>query len=370
LVEPIRYEDLLEAYQVSLTTVLRGFTAGVPFLEAWVPDEDHAYSVAGIVEAAREEGLPEVSVVLTPERLAQIDLPILEQLCSEQGEFSLAESVVRVRFREGTRQAAPRLRARAAEVRSEEAERTETSRPELQRTTGFEIPDSYTATLRRLVEATPHRGALPEPSLGVSRLGVTLQVQVAEAPTWTITRAGFTGGSGDTVLLLELFCNVIEGLPLYEAADHGALILEGRLRDRSQPRLVPGIVLPAVGAGFALLQTMIRELWSGVHGAPVENFFDPPVSESWRRLSAEGRIQLLASALAAHPLAAQASVVRVEGQRRVVVGFVGDLSNERKQGALSELERYFKEKVERQLHLYLEPKMDANRLRQQKGIQL
>lgn len=79
----------------------------------------------------------------------------------------------------------------------------------------------------------------------------------------------------------------------------------------------------------------------------------------------------LEAALLRHPLSDKAMVVRVEGQRRVIVAFSEDgLSNAERQQALLELERHFKAEVEPALHLYLEPKPDKNKLRQQKGIRL
>lgn len=75
--EILQYEQLVEAYEDSLLTKLRGHRAGAAFLEMWVPDEDPVKSILNMFEAAEAARQSEVSVrvlhtTLPPARHAEL----------------------------------------------------------------------------------------------------------------------------------------------------------------------------------------------------------------------------------------------------------------------------------------------------------
>lgn len=366
--EPLEYEDLLRAYDASLITVLRGFTAGVPFLATWVPEEDHAFSILGVFEAASDAGQPQLSLGLTGERLEEVGRQRLLDLLSPLGDVDVSENSVSVLF------GANPVSVQSSPIRSHTriaSQRVETSGEDaLPLEQGWDLPALYHRALDSASEPMPHRlDDARRLGLHCERLGVCLSVRLGEEHR-VIEAAGFSGEmSGQTAALLEFCCRNIEGLPLYEAADHGVIALEAALRDGPRPAL--GIVLAERSVpAFALLNQMLRNL-NQQAGGRVANFFEPPVAAKWRKSDDEGKMTALRVALSRHPLGDKAAVVRVEGQRRVVVGFTEDgLNNAERQQALLELERHFKTEVEPALHLYLEPKPDKNKLRQQKGIRL
>jgi len=74
----VDYEELVRSYRDSLTTVLRGFTAGADFLDIWVPDDDHHKSILNLVESAESAGLDGVSIRIGADTLRGLDLAKLE----------------------------------------------------------------------------------------------------------------------------------------------------------------------------------------------------------------------------------------------------------------------------------------------------
>ncbi|MFN8607352.1 MAG: hypothetical protein U0931_07465 [Vulcanimicrobiota bacterium] len=369
--ECLVYDEVLEAYQTSLVTVLRGFSSGAPFLATWVPEEDHAYSILGIFEAAADFGLPGLELSVSEERLQSMGERRLIELLQPLGEVSWREGHVFVQFSARPDMSQRRQRSGCAPPLATRVE--EIGQPGVhQLAKSWDLPDRYHEALARLASSFSHRveQCADQSGLTCRRLGACLRVELGEEHR-IVNRATFCGDlQATTAQLLEFCCLSIEGRPLYEAADHGVIAMEAALRAEG-PRPAQGIMLAEWSVpAFALLNEMLREL-NQQAGERVLNFFDGPVSAKWKKLSDPGRIEMLEEALGGHALAGKVEVVRVEGQRRVVVAFADDsLSNAQRQQALLNLERHFKARVEPALHLYLEPKPDKNKLRQQKGIRL
>ena len=79
----IDYEQLVRAYRESLTTVLRGFSAGADFLDMWVPDDDHHKSILNLIESAESAGVEQVSIRVGAETLKGLDLGKLERMTAQ-----------------------------------------------------------------------------------------------------------------------------------------------------------------------------------------------------------------------------------------------------------------------------------------------
>jgi hypothetical protein len=54
--EPIIYEEMVQEFQGSLLTQLRGHGLAIDYLETWVPDADPVKSILNMVEAAEAAG--------------------------------------------------------------------------------------------------------------------------------------------------------------------------------------------------------------------------------------------------------------------------------------------------------------------------
>ena len=204
------------------------------------------------------------------------------------------------------------------------------------------------------------------------RDGLALQALVDPARHHCIKRAVFKGAATPLQRgLLEALCRGMEGRPIQNAGDHAGIELEFSLRDRAGPRHVAGVQQPEnADPAFALPTALARGLLADYRRktgyAETANFFDPPVSASWKALPNEVRMEQLRSALLRHPDGSKLELVRVEGVKRVVVRFAEELSSLEKQACLMRVEADLKARIERELYLYVEPRKDANVLRKEK----
>jgi len=79
----VDYEELVRAYRESLTTVLRGFSAGADFLDMWVLDDDHHKSILNLIESAESSGVEQVSIRVGADTLKGLDLAKLERMVGQ-----------------------------------------------------------------------------------------------------------------------------------------------------------------------------------------------------------------------------------------------------------------------------------------------
>lgn len=92
-----------------------------------------------------------------------------------------------------------------------------------------------------------------------------------------------------TSAVMDIICRIVEGRPVQDAADHGAVHAIEALTDPEQPRPVAGILTPRnAGAPFLLGQKLLRaadQLFRAETGAMRQpNEFDRPYSDAWLQL--------------------------------------------------------------------------------------
>lgn len=202
----------------------------------------------------------------------------------------------------------------------------------------------------------------------------TLAVNLGAAPSWTVRAARHSGTRNEALQrLLDVFCHAIEGLPLREAADHGAIHALERLRQESSSLAIRGIVtVRSAGSGFLVCETLIRgvlhehERRSGP--VPIQNFWNPPLSEAWRRMDAAARLATLKPIVGEFLAAAGLGendlwLVRIERMARIVVGFGAAVSLNQKPILLRKLESAIRRKTGDRLELYMEEMKDDNTIR-------
>ncbi len=90
----INYEALAADYWENLATTLRGFSpsAEFEFLETWVHDENNAQSILNLVEAAKDAGLPGVSVEVGARTLETLAPDTLAEELAQVGDVQAWES--------------------------------------------------------------------------------------------------------------------------------------------------------------------------------------------------------------------------------------------------------------------------------------
>ena len=381
----VDYDQVTGAYVSGLNTQLRGFRGGARFLEHWVHDPDPVKSIINMIEAAETDGLADVTVVIGAGTQAAVEMARLDKLAAELGQVAKEERegglALTVRF---TRAATPvaglgaeaRDRARRAREARDTRLRAQAQAAAPRAPADGLHPIYRDAVARILAGPLAHEGTT-EAAPGLERLeasrdGFTLAVLVDRA-THRVRSARHRGAQKAVRALLEALCATLEDKPLLECADHGVIRLEHRLRDRTRPRPVEGIVTPeSVDPSFAPLSAAVRDLLTEYRRrtgyAETENRFDPEPGAAWKTLNQEQRLARLQGAL--DELIVERGLkrgdvvcTRLDRSTRATIEFRAELPAQRKAVMMMELERGLKDTVEPVLHLYQEEMHDKNKIR-------
>lgn len=355
----VDYAALVGEYEARLETVERGFRMEPEFLEAWVPDEDHSRSLYYLFEAAAATGVPGLSVSLNPQLFSSLDHRDLLHSLQALGSVELGrlEQCITVTFGESTdRRAILPDSALAPDLHEAYRER-------------FLLESRLTTN--RL--PTP----LPETVEGLRKQGLrvmecdfaggtlVLAVEPTDHTVVVMGHAGVPDGVGGR--LLDQFCRLLEGCPIQEIAEHGALRLENVLRDPATLPPVPGLITPA-GAGplFADLNNLARHLFRRYidqYSVPLErNTCEQPVSLHWQALSQQLRNEAVVSTIAQLLARPRMQHVKVDVMRltgtEIYVRISGSASESEKRQIVRAIEQDLKVAVEQRLEVYLEPAVD------------
>lgn len=219
-----------------------------------------------------------------------------------------------------------------------------------------------------------HEGSLPavsgETLLQATDAATTLSVAIGARNV--ITRASHHGATdGTTRAVLDLFCDVLIGLPIQEAAEHGALRLLYRMREHGQGNPVAGIVTPNnVGGPFALAGRLIRAVFTAHREGKEreENCYVPPVSPQWKALTDDERLAMVeeflvvfreTSNLSPEDLAAR----QIDRQVRVSFTVGARIPPADKSVLMRKLERSLRQSLGEELEAYVEEMRDQNKIR-------
>lgn len=375
--EVLDYEALYDGYRADLVDRLRGFGPSADGLALWVPDEDPLISLRNLWDAAAQQGLAELSVRVGPATLARLDA---ERLLTMAARFGLATlrpvsggMLIEV---EGLAPAAideAELAPRAAVVAAPIA----TAEPFCERMPIDALDSPYATALAHAIATAHHDVPLldeaPRVIVHGQHDGVTLSVAIDTA-THRIDAAAFAGATGRLQYgVLEGLCRVIEGLPLVEAADHGASRLEYTWRDRSRRPACAGIVTPrSAGSEFVLAHALVRAALQAYRDAtgyaePYSSF-DAGVAPRWRALDAAGRRTAITRCCDAFAAARELQpgafeLVAIEFDVRLVLRADASLAGAGLPALVMALERAIRSEVDPRLEVYLEELRDRNKLR-------
>jgi len=380
----IDYEILVADYLRSLTTVLRGFKtgSGYAFLETWVHDDNENRGILGIIEAARDYGLPGISISIGQATLQKLDFPLLREQAAQQGKIFVEHSPL------GMDLTTHFFEADSAEKKDHSAQQNKVFKTSAQRERAhYAPPDSvavdalvdrealYANGLKLLSKRSGHEGSLeaeaPLQHAQHTSAGAVLEVLV-DPNHHVIRKVAYHGKISDLQrTLLEGLSTIIENKPLIEACQHGVIYLEFELRDHSAVAPVRGIVTPEnahpmFGFLVQLSQGILADYRRSTGFDSTRNYFDQPVSENWKALDQTEKENRIRAALVQHPAGRGVELVRMESQKRVVVGFLEELGGREKQSRLFQLEDFLKNRLEPTLQIYVEPKVDLNKLRRLK----
>jgi hypothetical protein len=210
---------------------------------------------------------------------------------------------------------------------------------------------------------------------GAVEAGVTLQIRVTKQRNqWIVAEARYSGADPAPLRgVIEVFCRCIEGVPLREAADHGAIYALERLRADTLARPVPGILTPrSAGAAFPWCERLIRAILAEFALKQGErdttNFWNPAFSASWRAGTDAERIVRLQPALgrfrASRGLsAADIWIAGIEKTRRVIVDFGPNVGYRDKPVLLMRLEAEIRRDTGDRLELFMAEAKDDNPIR-------
>jgi len=376
--ETITYDDVARSYRENLVTRLRGFRAGPEFLDAWVDEEDTVQSLLYMFEAARAHGLPRLRVVLSAETAARIDRDALLRGVARLGSVVASDDTsLDVRFEAAT--TSPVEVLAPERVTSRETAHLENRTPEAPR------DDAFAWTIDAVYERAVATGASDRTHEGRPDLAgvqvfatatvdnVTLRASI-DPSDHRVCEARYEGASGDVQRsLLQALCGALEGVSLREGSDHAVIRLEHALRDRSLARPVAGIVLPenaspAFRPLLALARGLLADYQAQGHDPGVDNTFAPPPAAAWEGLDAKAQrdaVQRSVERAAVDEGLAPDAVacLKVAQGERVILACTDAASRDARPSLLMRLEARLKADLDPSLHVSLEERKDANKLR-------
>ncbi|MFL2763553.1 MAG: hypothetical protein ACJ0A6_00900 [Dehalococcoidia bacterium] len=185
----------------------------------------------------------------------------------------------------------------------------------------------------------------------------------------TVADAKHIGGEEDNKnLFLEYICKFIINKSIQECSDHGAMNLEYILRDHNKKPDIPGIITlnnidPIFKTANILLRNLLSDYRVKSNYKSTENFYFSPLSNNWRSLNKSERLELLKNIINESKFYKFAKIERLEGATKLVVSFKDDQTNKVKRNRLLDIENFFSNKLNMNFELYLQAKIDQNKLR-------
>jgi len=235
----------------------------------------------------------------------------------------------------------------------------------------MDLHPAYRVRLELAGADARHEGTLAPAAgsmlISVAREGVTLEALIRET-THQVVATAFHGAAGRQRGLLESLCRGMEGRPIQDCADHAVIAVEHSLRDPAMALPVRGLLTPDnADPSFNLLQSLVRDLRNAYAQktgfTSTVNFFDARPSEAWRRFTDAERVEKLQGMIDMWGWGERLRVLGIQEQKRVVVGFSGELASGEQQDVLVKLEDMLRQNVEPTLQLLMQAKSDTNVVR-------
>ena len=367
------YSDLIRRYETGLIENLRNFGFQTEYLDLWVPDANLSRSLLNLFDAAAEVGHRSLAVRVPANAIAGLKQAGLPDLAAKRGRFSIEDGIGGAVLRiadlhivKASSHAAPApsqgtVDARAARAATEILIDVAPRQPQ-----GLSEPyATHLATADKGLPAPSPRPGLVQAQAEIDGLTLAAAIDPTNHSIQGITANG--ARSGVLRDLLAVTAGLCHGLPVVEAADHGAIRLEYLLRgDAPRPRagiVIPETIDPAFRFISALLRALLADYRNKTGFRDTANTFDVAPGPRWMQADdAARRAQLAEAVTLGGFLAGDVIVVAIEYDVRVVVSLGGTLAKDPAR-ALAALERHIKQHVDGRLELFLTEVKDINKLR-------
>ena len=370
--EVLNYVDLVARYEAGLIENLRSFGLQAEWLDLWVPDEDLSRSLLNLFDAATEVGRRSLAVRIPADAIAGLKRAGLLDQAAERGRLSIepdgGSAVLRISD----------LHVVATPARAARAAPSPQPPPAARAASGSDVAEQalrqpmtlsepYAAPLAaadKTVAAAPLAG-LVRAQAEIDGLVLDADINPRDHVIHAMTASGARGKLAND--LAAAMAGLCKGLPILEAADHGAIRLEYLLRgDAARPRagiVIPEAIEPAFRFMTALLRALLADYRRKAGFQETANTFDVHPGPLWSQADGATRRTMLADAFAAggFPIT-DINIVAIEYDVRVVVSLDGKLAA-RQASLVAALERCIKKHVDGRLELYLTEVKDSNKLR-------
>jgi hypothetical protein len=340
------YESLVKDYETNLETQTRGFSAGLPWLETWVPDDDVIASINNLIEAAQNGGIDSLALSVKIQTLKLLSEKNLAAHFSHLGKIF--------------------IRSSEAEVIIEISD--------LQKAMLFsDVRDYYKTELRQRHDNLRFSLSAPHNSIGCENQNGCLWLQLGQQEP-LVRGAGFLPSPScapSLVSAMDMLCEIINGLPLHEVREHAIVKLEYRLRDPEKKPPVQGIILPQNADSIFL---KVRELLIGclqkteVYKVREANFFDSGPNKNWIARSPNDREMECQQAVdsASIELLGYEKGIRIIDAHKpyaVTIKFEGDAGVGVKRKAALAIEKILRRVCDPRLEVFCLEMKDASQLR-------
>ncbi len=337
----LNYSELVNDYYYNLNNNLRNFRGGPGFLETWVHDEDHNRSLLEILDLAHQSGIHELKIKLTNEIVNNLNLSWLKDETKKLG---------------------------SVEIQDGSELFFKNSKPSANTS---DLDPLYTNAFVRASSAISYEGSLStsvaQPTYKAEEKG---SLSCAVDPQGLIVQARHQGFSGVDRVIMDQICKLMEGRPLQEMAEHGALRLESQMRDLQKKANVPGIItLENCDPHFQLPNRLLRQLFASFMkqtGKPWErNYWRDKTPNEWLLLSPEEKLVAARNFLTATceelGLQTNVEVVEIKNDTRLVLHYTQQTDKPNFGNAMIRLERRLRDKMHFEVELQLEAIEDRNK---------
>ena len=342
----ISYEDLVSSYSNNLEVQTRGFSAGLSWLESWVPDDDLLCSLINLVEAAQIGGMDALSLRIKSPTLGDLTPADLPDLLSHMASIN--------------------LRIEKDEVVLQVAD--------LDKSAFFsDVRDFYKAALRNRFDRLEFNKPAPSGAFLYEDADAALWITL-DHKTNIVTGAGCmvtAGASRSMAAAMDLLCELMVGLPLLEIRQHALVRLEHRMRHAAKKPPVLGIILPQnADPIFAKVKILLDGVLhqTEVFSIRDTNFFDQEPSATWKALSSEKReaaCQAVLDAESGRLLGYEKGIRVIDAHKpyAVTIKFEGDATVGVKRNAALILEKILRTNCDPRLEVFCLEMKDASQLR-------